>query len=49
MLEGYLPERVGYRKAYNGGLTVTETKYKALNDRADQLIQSLIDRASEHG
>lgn len=49
VLDGFLPERVSYREAYTAGLAATETRYKALNQRADQLIQSLIDRVSSHG
>lgn len=46
VLEGCLVERPAYRKAQNGGLAVTETRYTALNTRADALIQSLIDRVT---
>ncbi len=43
VLAGCLVERPAYRKAQNGGYSVTETRYAALNTRADVLIQSLID------
>lgn len=43
VLSGCLVERPAYRKAQNGGYAVTETRYAALNSRADALIQSLID------
>jgi len=43
VLAGCLVERPAYRKAQNGGHAVTETRYAALNTRADALIQSLID------
>jgi chromosome partitioning protein len=43
VLAGCLVERPAYRKAQNGGYAVTETRYAALNSRADALIQSLID------
>jgi chromosome partitioning protein len=43
VLAGCLVERPAYRKAQNGGHAVTETRYAALNSRADALIQSLID------
>jgi chromosome partitioning protein len=43
VLAGCLVERPAYRKAQNGGYSVTETRYTALNTRADVLIQSLID------
>ncbi len=44
VLPGSLPERAGYRMAQNGGFAVTETRFSALNERADALIQALIDR-----
>ncbi|MFL9922608.1 ParA family protein [Paraburkholderia fungorum] len=47
VLSGCLVERPAYRAAQNGGRSVTETRYAALNTRADVLIQSLIDRISE--
>lgn len=47
VLAGCLVERPAYRKAQNGGHAVTETRYAALNTRADALIQSLIDRVAE--
>lgn len=43
-LSGYLPEKPAYRQAQNDGLAVTETRYKKLNERADELIQSITDR-----
>ena len=42
-LPGYLPERAAYRLAQNEGLAVTETRFHGLKERADALIQSLID------
>lgn len=44
VLDGCLVERPAYRQAQNGGHAVTETRYAALNARADSLIQALIDR-----
>jgi len=49
VLAGYLVERPAYRRAQNDGYAVTETRYSALNARADALIQSLIDRVTDHG
>lgn len=46
-LAGCLFEKPAYRKAMNAGLTVTETRYKGLNQRADELIQALIDKIGE--
>ena len=44
VLEGSLPERPSYRQASNVGLSVTETRYPQLNQRADKLMQSMADR-----
>lgn len=49
VLPGYLPERPAYRIAQNDGYAVTETRFVALKERADNLIQALIDRMSEGG
>jgi chromosome partitioning protein len=52
-LPGYLPERPAYRLAQNDGYAVTETRFHGLKERADALIQSLIDRVAggeaDHG
>ncbi len=45
-LDGCLFERPAYRQAQNEGHSITETRYKTLNQKADSLIQSLIDRIS---
>lgn len=47
VLKGALPERPAYRKAQNGGRSVTETSFGNLNATADALIQTLIDRIGE--
>jgi chromosome partitioning protein len=49
VLDGCLIERPAYRKAQNVGLSVTETPFKTLNIRADALIQSIIDKATQNG
>ncbi len=41
LLDGYLPDKAGYRQAQNDGLAVTETHFKSLNKHADKLIQSI--------
>ena len=43
-LGGALPERPSYRQASNAGLSITETRYPQLNQRADNLIQSMVDK-----
>lgn len=52
-LPGYLPERPAYRLAQNEGYAVTETRFHGLKERADALIQSLIDKVAggeaDHG
>ena len=49
VLDGCLLERPAYRQAQNAGHSITETRYTALNERADTLIQSLIDRVTNNG
>ena len=49
VLDGCLLERPAYRQAQNAGHAITETRYAALNERADILIQSLIDRVTNNG
>lgn len=48
-LPGYLPERPAYRLAQNEGYAVTETRFHGLKERADALIQALIDKVSGDG
>jgi len=40
-LDGYLPEKPSYRQAQNEGLSITETRFKTLNKKADDIIQSI--------
>lgn len=49
VLSDHLPERPGYRQAQNLGYAITETRFSGLNEKADALIQSLIDRVTAHG
>jgi chromosome partitioning protein len=49
ILAGYLPVKNSYRDAHNHGRAITETKYDALNSKADALIQSVIDRIPTNG
>ena len=42
MLQGYIPSKTSYRDAQNHGRAITETRYGALNEKADALIQALI-------
>ncbi len=41
-----LPERVAYRQALNGGRSMSETRYPALNKLASILIQDIIQKVS---
>jgi chromosome partitioning protein len=47
VLAGALMERPAYRQAQNVGHAITETRFAALKERADALMQSLIDRVTE--
>ena len=49
VLAGYLPVKTSYRDAHDHGRSITETRYDALNSRADSLIQSIIDRIPSNG
>lgn len=44
VLAGSLYERVAYRQAQNVGQSITETRFAGLNQRADALIQAIVDR-----
>jgi len=44
---GELPKKSGYRLASNEGLAVTETRFKTLNNKADILAQSIVNRIAE--
>lgn len=46
VLKGCLRDRPAYRQAQNIGYSITETRYASLNEQADTLIQSLIDRVT---
>jgi len=43
-LTGFLPERVGYRRASDEGRAATETRFASLNAKADELTQGIIDK-----
>jgi chromosome partitioning protein len=47
VLDGALPEKVGYRRASDEGRAATETRFLSLNQSAEQLAQSVVDRISE--
>ncbi len=47
-LNGSLPERVGYRRAHNRGKSVTETNEAPLNERANELMASVLKKILQH-
>ena len=49
ILPGYLPERPAFRLAQNLGYAISETRFQKLNERANALIQALIDRIAADG
>ena len=42
LLDGAIPERTGYRRAIDTGRTLTETSYPSLNEKADCLVQAIV-------
>ena len=44
LLAGHLLEKTGYRRAFDAGRAATETTFYSLNEKADQLAQSIVDR-----
>lgn len=49
VLDGCLYEKPAYRQAQNDGLAVTETRYQSLNQKADELFQSIADKLNNNG
>lgn len=47
VLDGSIPERIGYREAQNRGRAITETDTAKLNQRADALMQALLDKVAD--
>ena len=43
VLKGFLQEKTGYRNASDMGLAASETKYQSLNEKAEELAQSIMD------
>ena len=41
-LSGSIPEKIGYRRASDAGRALTETRFPSLNERTDELVQSLV-------
>lgn len=47
LLRGFLPEKVGYRRASDEGRSAAETRYVGLNQRAEFMAQEIIDIVTE--
>lgn len=47
VLPGAIPEKIAYRRASDEGRTLTETRFPTLNERGDQLAQSIVDLVSQ--
>lgn len=47
-LAGSLPERLGYRRAHNRGKSITETTETPLNERANELMASVLRKILQH-
>jgi chromosome partitioning protein len=47
-LSGSLPERLGYRRAHNLGKSITETADASLNERANELMASVLRKILHH-
>jgi chromosome partitioning protein len=41
-LSGSIPEKIGYRRASDAGRSLTETRFPSLNERSDELVQSIV-------
>jgi chromosome partitioning protein len=44
VLKGSIPAKTSYREAQNTGRSITETRFPALNERADELLTDIIDK-----
>lgn len=44
LVDGALPERTGYRRASDAGRAATETIFPTLNEKADNIVQNIVDR-----
>jgi chromosome partitioning protein len=44
LLPGAIPERTAYRRASDVGRAATETSFSSLNNRADEVVQGIVDR-----
>lgn len=42
VIDGSIPEKTAYRIAMDSGRTLTETSYKSLNSRADEVVEAIV-------
>ncbi len=47
VLDGWLPMSTAYGKAHDNGKAVTETSFKSLNQKAEKLAQSIVNKLVE--
>jgi chromosome partitioning protein len=47
LLKGALPERTAYRRASDAGKAATETTHASTNERADEVVQSVINQVEK--
>ena len=47
LLDGTIPEKTSYKWASDTGRAVTETHYASLNEKADKVAQSIVDRIGQ--
>lgn len=47
LLSGAMPERTGYRRASDAGKSPTGTGFNSLNEKAGQLMQSIVNRVKQ--
>jgi chromosome partitioning protein len=47
VLPGAIPEKTAYRRATDEGRALTQTRYQSLNQRAEEVIQGIVDRISQ--
>jgi chromosome partitioning protein len=47
MLDGAIPQRDEYIRASDAGRALTETRFKSLNEQAEQVAQGIVDKITE--
>jgi chromosome partitioning protein len=47
LLSGAMPEKIAYRRASDIGRAATETTYRTLNQKADELAQAIVNRMDQ--